>query len=82
MAEVFQKPKAAGGAHAGVFFVENNFFRFVDAAQFQNMMDHVHEGLERRFTGIDETKPKQIEMNGAWDMLLSKLFGRTYIDDA
>jgi hypothetical protein len=51
--EIFQKPQSPRGAHAGVAFVKDNFLGFARAAQFEDVMDHVHECLKRRFTCVN-----------------------------
>ena len=82
VAVVFQEPHAARRAHIGVLFVENDFFRFADAAQFEHMVDHEHKRFERRVGGVDQTQAEEIEMGGAGNMALGVVFGRSGVDDA
>src|SRR5262249_16012113 len=78
--EELQEPKSPCGSHAGVFLVEDELFIIADAAQFKDVMDHVHECLERRFSCVNQAEAKKIKMNGGRNMPLGKLFRRPHVD--
>src|SRR5262245_56491767 len=78
--EELQEPKSPRGSHAGVFLVEDHLFIIADAAQFKDMMDHVHECLERRFPCVNQAETKKIKMDRARNVTLSKLFRRPHVD--
>src|SRR5207253_10722040 len=68
VAEEFQEPKPACGAHAGIVLVENDLCGFAYAAQFKPVVNQVHESLERRVAGIDPAQPDKVQLNAAGNM--------------
>src|SRR5438093_10537793 len=64
VAEEFQEPKPACGAHAGIVLVENDLCAFAYAAHFKHVVNHVHERLERRVAGIDQAHPETTKVHG------------------
>src|SRR5437867_4680512 len=73
VAEEFQEPKPACGAHAGIVLVEHNLCGFAYAAQFKHVVNHVHESLERRVAGIDQAQPEKVKVNGAGNRKSTRL---------
>ena len=45
------------------------------------MIDHPHEGLERRGIRVDERHAPEVEVHRAGDVAVREIFGRTQIDD-
>ena len=81
MAVVLQEPYAARRAHAGVAFVEDDFFGLVDPAQFEYMVIMYMKALTG-VAGVYQAQAEEIEMTGAGDVALGKIFRRTDVDDA
>ena len=63
-------------------FVKHDFLRFADAAQFEHVMDHEHESLERRFAGVDQAEAKEVEVRRAGNMPFGVIFRRSHVNDA
>src|SRR5215510_891894 len=78
--EELQEPKSPCRSHAGILFVEDDLLVITYAAQFKDVMDHVHECLKRRFPCVNQAEAKKIKMNRARNMPLGKLFRRPHID--
>ena len=65
MAEVLEEPERARGAHARLLVVDDDRGCRIDAVHGEHVLDHPHEGLERRRVGVDQAHAPQVEVDRA-----------------
>jgi hypothetical protein len=65
----------------GIGAIEDDWLVRADAAQLEHMMDHEHEGFERRLSGVDQAQAEEIEMGRAGNMALGVVLGAPRVDE-
>ena len=68
MAEVLEKPERTRRPNARLLVVHHDRRRSLDAVHGQHVLDHPHEGLQRRGIGIDQAHAPQVDVDRAGDV--------------
>src|SRR3954451_13880616 len=79
MAEVLEKPHRPCRTHGGILLIKNYDFVLVDTAQFEYVVDHVHNALERHYQSVDQAQTKKIPMNCSRNVPPGEVFGRAHV---